>query len=473
MGREPISRRTVLRGIGVTMTLPLLEAMEPLTAFAGEKTGPAAGAAPVRMAVLYMPNGVHPKRWTPERTGADFALSPILEPLKNVKDDLLVLTELMNHHSTTGDGHYYKVAPFLTGTEITKTTGADVRVGGVSLDQLIASQIGNLTPLPSLELSVEAPWTFVDTNVGLTTLYGGHISWNTPTTPMAREINPQMAFDRLFRRKSSTTGASLRDRSVLDAVLNDARRLQRQVGQADRLKLNEYFEAVRSVERRITFDAARRQSEVMDDPILRAEIEKLGGRLKDYYAVPEGKRGIDHTEQVRLMMDIIALGFWSDSTRVSTFMFGNEVSGRNFAFLPGVNTSHHETSHHENRAEKMEMYYKINRWHMEQYAYLLEKLKSIKEGDRNLLDNSMILLGSGMRDGNAHSPYNLPIVLAGKGGNTIATGRHLTYAPRTPLCNLYVGMARRMGVTLDRFGDSTQELPGLSDPHYRGVTGPA
>lgn len=465
MGHNSLSRRTVLRGIGVTMTLPLLEAMEPLKALAA----PEKAKAPVRMAVMYMPNGVHPHRWTPAKTGREFELSPILEPLKNVKDDLLVLTELMNNHSTTGDGHYYKVAPFLTGTEITKTTGADVRVGAISLDQVIAQQIGNLTPLPSLELSVEAPWTFVDTNVGLTTLYGGHISWNTPTTPMAREINPQLAFDRLFRRKAGAGGATPHDKSVLDAVMGDAQRLQKQVGQADRLKLSEYFEAVRSVERRIAFDAVRRKSEVMDDPMLRTEIEKLGGHIKDYYSVPEGKRGIDHTEQVRLMMDIIALAFWSDSTRVSTFMFGVEVSGRNFSFLPGVNTGHHETSHHENRPEKMEMYYKINRWHMEQYAYLLEKLKSIKEGEGNLLDNSMIMIGSGMRDGNAHSPYNLPLLMAGKGGNTIATGRHIQYAEKTPLCNLYVGMARRMGVNLDRFGDSTGELAGLTDPTFKGI----
>jgi hypothetical protein len=448
------------------MCLPLLEAMEPLKAFAA---GQASGK-PVRFACLYMPNGVHPEMWTPKAVGAEFELSPILEPLAKVKSDLLVLTELMNHHSDTGDGHYYKVAPFLTGTEITRTTGSDVRCGAISLDQQIAQQIGNLTPLPSLELSIEAPWTFVDTNVGLTTLYGGHISWSTPTMPVAREVNPQMAFDRLFRRSAARKeGDAAGDRSVLDAVMEDAKRLQTRVGQADRLKLNEYYESVRSVERRIAFDAVRRKTEVMDDPAVRAEIDKLGGRIRDYYAVPEGKRGIDHTEQVHLMMDLMVLAFWTDSTRVATFMFGNEVSGKNFSFLPGVNGSHHEISHHSNEKDKLEQYKRINLWHTQQYAYLLERMKAIREGNGTLLDNSMVLFGSGMRDGNAHDPHNLPLLLAGRGGGTLATGRHLKYEKNTPLCNLYAGILSRMGTPASRFGDSTGELAGIADPAFKSV----
>ncbi len=466
-----LSRRTVLKGLGVSMCLPLLEAMQPLAALADtakdKKVRP-----PVRMAVLYMPNGVHPKAWTPAGNGSNFELSPILAPLSNVKSDLLVLTQLMNRQSIEGDGHYVKVAPFLTGTHITKTTGADLRCGGVSLDQIVAQRLGSLTPLPSLELSIEPVTGYVDANVGYTAIYGSHISWNTPTTPVTREINPQLAFDRLFRAQGSAgRGVSPRDASVLDAVLDDAKSLQSKIGTADKHKLNEYFDAVRSIETRIAFDAARRAGEYAGDPLARKEIERLGGRIRDYYKDPAhlSERGIDHTEQTRLMLDIMVLAFWTDSTRVATFMFGNEVSGKNFSFLPGVSGSHHEISHHSNEAAKLEQYQRINIWHTQQYAYMLEKMRGIKEGDGTLLDNSMVMLASGMRDGNAHSPYDLPILLAGRGGGTLATGRHLVYEAKTPLCNLYHAMLNRMGVPTAQFGDSTGELAGIADPRFQGV----
>lgn len=461
---DPISRRTILRGLGVTLALPWLESVQPRPARAAGQ-----GKPPMRFGFLYFANGVHPGAWTPTGAGREFALSEILAPLAPVKPDLLVLSELMNKNSIEGDGHYVKVAPILCGTAITKTTGRDLRSGGVSMDQLMAQHVGNLTPLPSIELAVEPPTTYVDTNVGFTALYGSHISWSTPTTPVSREINPQNAFDRLFRRAEGKHVTGPRDRSVLDAVMEDAAALKKRIAVSDRLKVDEYLDAVRSVEKRIAFDAARRRSTVQDEPLLRAEIDKLGGRIRDVYAVPAEKRGIDHTEQVRLMMDLIALAFWSDSTRVATFMFANEVSGRNFSFLEGVSGGHHEISHHENQAAKLEQYKRINRWHVAQYGYLLERLKSIREGDGTVLDNSMVMLGSGMRDGNAHSPYNLPLVMAGRAGGTLATGRHLAYDPKTPLCGLYVGMLRRMGVPVARFGDATEELPGLSDPNYAGV----
>jgi hypothetical protein len=426
-----------------------------------------------------MPNGVNPQAWTPQGSGGAFELSPILEPLAPLKRDVLVLTELMNKASIEGDGHYVKVAPFLTGTAITKTTGSDLRAGGVSIDQIVAQRIGNLTPLPSLELSIEPPTSYVDVNVGYTALYGSHISWSTPTTPVTREVNPQLAFDRLFRPRGGAGGrdraSSAEDASVLDAVLGDARRLRAKVGQADRLKLEEYFDAVRAVEKRIAFDAARRAGEYGGDPLARKEIERLGGRIRDYYAADPARlreRGIDHTEQVRLMLDILVLAFWTDSTRVATFMFGNEVSGKNFSFLPGVSGGHHQISHHENDKAKLEEYRKINVWHVEQYAYLLGRMKAIREGNGTLLDNSMVLFASGMKDGNAHSPYNLPVVLAGRGGGTIATGRHLAYEPRTPLCNLYRSLLARMGTPVRQLGDSTGELRGLADPAFRGVAAP-
>lgn len=459
----------MLKGVGAMMSLPLLEAMRPLTSLAAGKT---AAKYPVRMAVLYMPNGVHPGAWTPKTTGRDFELSPILSPLAKVKNDLLVLTELWNAAADTGDGHYVKTGGFLTGTTITRTTGSDVCSGGVSMDQIAAQRVGNLTPLPSLELGIEATHTFVDTNVGFTTLYGGHISWNTPTTPVAKEVNPQLAFDRLFRSNVDGHHANpAANASVLDLVLDDARRLQRKIGKADQLKLNEYLESVRAVEKRIEFEARRKAGEANADPLVAQEIDRLGGRIKDYYADPAkvSERRTNHTEHVRLMLDLMVLAFWSDSTRVSTFMFGNAVSGKNFSFLDGVKGGHHEISHHENNAAKMEQYQRINTWHLSQYAYMLEKMKAIKEGQGTLLDNSMILLGAGMRDGNAHSPKNLPIILAGRGGGTLATGRHLVYGKKTPLTNLYRSMLARVGAPVEKLADSTGELPGLADPNFKGV----
>ena len=467
MTHQPITRRTVLKGLGVTMCLPFLETLQPRTSRADTPR-----TAPVRMAALYMPNGVNPNAWTPEGTGTEFTLSPILAPLESLKSEILVLTHLMNRQSLEGDGHYVKVAPFLTGTHITKTTGSNLRCGGVSLDQVVAQHTGNLTPLPSLELSVEPVTSYVDTNVGYTALYGSHISWSTPTTPVTREINPQQAFDRLFRpADAGETAASANDKSILDAVLEDAKSLNAKIGQADRAKLQEYYESVRSVEKRIGADARRRAAAVQDDPKARQEIAKLGGRIRDYYKVPEGERGIDHTEQVRLMLDIIVLAFWTDSTRVATFMFGNEVSGKNFSFLPGVSGNHHEISHHQGAADKLEEYKRINIWHLQQYAYLLARMQAIREGAGTLLDNAMVMLGSGMKDGNAHDPHNLPIVLAGRGGGTLATGRHLAYAPQTPLCNLYRAMLSRMGTPTAGFGDSTEELHGLSDPAFKAAAG--
>jgi hypothetical protein len=459
-----VSRRTMLKGMGAMLSIPVLEAMAPAL-----RAGTTARKAPVRMAVLYMPNGINPNTWTPTAQGADFELSPALLPLSKVKGKLLVLTDLMNAATDTGDGHYVKTAAFLTGTTITRTTGSALRCGGVSMDQVAAAKLGNLTPLPSLELGIEPVTTGVDTNVGYTRLYGSHISWSTPVTPLAKEINPQLAFDRLFRSNVQDRGASAAEKSVVDLVMADAKRLQTRVGKADQAKLNEYLDAVRSVEKRIEFEAKRKKGEYSEDPLVRIEIDKLGNRIKDYYADPAraSERSGDHTEHVRLMLDLMVLAFWSDSTRVSTFMFGNAVSGKNFSFLEGVKGGHHQISHHENDKEKLEQYKRINAWHVAQTAYMLEKMDSLKEGESTLLDNSMVLFGAGMRDGNAHSPRNLPILLAGGGGGTIATGRHLVYPKNTPLCNLYRSMLTRMNCPVDSFSDSTEELPGLSDPEFK------
>ncbi|HWN95442.1 MAG TPA: DUF1552 domain-containing protein [Methylomirabilota bacterium] len=467
-----ISRRKMLKGVGVMMGLPLLEAMKPLTLFAGPAVGAAVKKHPVRMAFLYMANGVNPHTWAPKGVGSEFELSEALQPLAPLQKEIVVLQQLWNAGTNTGDGHYVKTAAWLTGTTITKTTGSNLRSGGVSIDQIAAQRLGNLTPLPSLELGIEPVTTGVDTNVGYTRLYGSHISWSTPTTPVAKEINPQLAFDRLFRSTlKDSKGVSPADSSVLDAVLEDAKRLRAHVGGKDREKLDEYFDSVRAVERRIEFDAKRRAEEYDGDSLARKEIDRLGGRIKDYYLDPADlrRRGVDHTEHVRLMLDIMALAFWTDSTRVSTLMFGNAVSGKGFSFLKGVGGGHHQISHHENKAENLEQYKLINIWHVQQYAYLLEKLRSIKEGEGTLLDNSMIVFGAGMHDGNRHDPHNLPIVVGGRGGGTIATGRNLVYEKNTPLCNLWRSMLTGVGSPVDKLADSTGELVGLNDPRFRGT----
>jgi len=465
MKTTPLSRRTLLKGLGATLCLPLLEAMRPTT-----RAATTANPSPVRLAVLYMPNGVCPGQWNPTGAGRAFELSPILQPLAPHKDELLVLRNLWNAASDTGDGHYVKTGGFLTGTTITRTTGSDLRSGAVSMDQVAAKRVGHLTPLPSLELGIDPPATGVDTNVGYTQLYGAHISWSTPTTPLTKEINPRAAFDRLFRSNTPGRAAeAAQDRSVIDLVLEDAKRLQKKLGTDDRQKLDEYLESVRSVEQRIAFDAQRQRETVRSDGLAERAVKELGARI-NAYADPArvSTRNGDHTEHVRIMLDLMVLGFWTDSTRVSTFMFGNAVSPRNFSFLDGVSGGFHEISHHKNDPEKMAQYQRINTWHYEQFAYMLGKMRAIREGGRTLLDNSMLLFGAGMHDGNAHDPHKLPIVVAGRGGGTLATGRALAYENNTPLTNLYVSMLRRMGTPVEKFADSTGELAGLGDAAFSG-----
>ncbi len=461
-----ISRRTMLKGMGVVMGLPLLEAMGPLTSFASapDRASSPSSKAPVRLGVIFMPNGVNASAWLPKGEGADFELSPTLQPLSRLKDQILVLTNLWNAASNTGDGHYVKVAGLLTGTTITRTTGSNLCSGGLSMDQVAAQRIGNLTRLPSLELGIEPVTTGVDTNVGFTRLYGSHISWRTPVTPLAKEINPRFAFDRLFRSDPKTGREnSGRDKSVLDLVLADAKRLRSEVGVDDRRKLDEYFESVRAVEKRIEFDAKRKADEYRSDPLAEKEIRKLGDRITDYYNDPAqaSERRVDHTDHVRLMLDIMFLAFWTDSTRISTFMFGNAVSSKNFSFLDGVKGGHHQISHHEDKPEKLEQYALINQWHVEQLAYLLGRMESVKEGEGTLLDHSMILFASGFRDGNRHDPHNLPLVLAGRAGGALQPGRHLVFDKNTPLSNLYCSMLDLMGTPVAKFADSTGELEGL------------
>lgn len=459
-----LSRRTALKGAGATLALPFLEAMQPLSAAAG----PNPEDAPVRMACLFMPNGVRQDRWTPTGSEDAMELSPILEPLESLKQDILVLSGLSNRGSFTGDGHYVKTSGWLTGTTITKTTGSNINCNGISMDQLAANRMGQQTRLPSIELGCEPTASGIDRNVNYTRLYASHIAWKKPTVPLPCEINPRVAFDRLFRNRTKNQTRTEDNQSVLDLVREDAQRLHRKLGQADQQKLGEYLESVREVERRIEQEAAQLEAGENLSPEMRKHMDVLDKRIskalgkanreEELHARPR----LDHREHVRLMMDLMVLAFWSDSTRVSTFMFGNAVSGRNFSFLDGVKGSHHHISHHNNRKSMLDQYQLINTWHVEQYAYMLNRLKELREGDGTLLDRAMVLFGSGLRDGHTHNPHDVPTIVAGAANGTLKTGRHLTFKRDTPLCGLYHGMLSRLGVPVDSFGDAQTELAGLA-----------
>ena len=448
-----IPRRTFLRGAGAALALPALDAMRPVRrALAIEGAGAVSGP-PVRFATLYFPNGAYMQNWIPEKDGADYVAPFSLTPLEKIRDDVLVLSGLDKIHSRNGDGHYAKTANFLTGFPINKTTGTAVNVGGASLDQFVAQKVGHLTPLPSLELAVDPVISGIDSAVGFTRLYGSYISWRSAGVPMAREINPRLAYQRLFGAKDGrglpVDDATSRDDSLnlLDMALEDAKSLRGRLGRDDQHKLDEYMDAVRTVEQRLAFHA---------EPDPRA-WRPTG--IPNHPDEPEATVPKDHQEHVRLMLDLITLAFWTDTTRLATFMFANSVSNKNFSqLIDGVSAGHHENSHHQNDAAKIEQYSKINRWHVEQFVYLCERMRNIREGERTLLDNTMILFGSGLSDGNAHSPDNVPILLGGRGGGAIQSGRHIRSEKNTSLCNLYVSVLERLGTPVPQFGDSTSAL---------------
>ncbi|MBX7104788.1 MAG: DUF1552 domain-containing protein [Gemmataceae bacterium] len=435
--RLPLNRRTFLRGTGVALGLPWLDAMAPR----GRASSP---TPPVRLACIFFPNGVWKPAWVPEQAGPEYALPFSLAPLAPVRDDVLVISNLDKKLSKGGDGHYAKTANFLTGLTVVKTTGREVSVGCASLDQMAAAAVGKETPIPSLELGTEPVISGIDSAVGFTRLYGSHISWRTANQPVAKEINPRLVYQRLFANKSASDPG---DRALLDLALEDARNLRRRVGRDDQNKLDEYMEAVRAVERRIEY-AAR------PDP---RDWKPESGPAPTPPGTPA-----DFREHIRIMLELMLLAFWTDSTRVASFMFANDVSPRNFSFIDGVKGGHHDTSHHENNPAKIEQYKLINRWHVQVFVDFLQKLKAVREGPGNLLDNSMILFGCGLSDGNSHDPNNLPILVAGRGRGAIRPGRHLSCPKQTPLCNLHLSLLQSMGVPATSFGDSTGPLAGLS-----------
>jgi hypothetical protein len=421
--------------------------MQSRSALASRAAAETSAARPKRIAALFFPNGVREDKWTPEGTGTDWELTPQLTPLAGLKDKVSVISGLWHQACNTGDGHYVKDAAWLTGTTITKTTGVNLNSGGVSMDQIAARKLGTETPLLSLELGVEPVRSGVDGVVGYTRVYGAHISWRTPTQPLAKEINPRLVFDRMTRVASGRPeGRS--NRPLLDLVGEDAARLRQTLGSSDRHRMDQYLDSVRSLEQRL-----ERAESSTGTP--------WESKVDFAQRTPPADDPKEHADRVKMMLDMIALAFESDVTRVSTFMFGNSVSTVNFSFLDGVNESHHETSHHQNKQEKLDQYEKISTWHVAQFAYLLNKLRAIPEGDSNVLDNSAILFGSALRDGNKHSPHDVPLLLAGNAGGALKSGLHVKLPNDSPMSNLLLTMLNSASVETSHFADSTGPIDSL------------
>jgi hypothetical protein len=357
--RRTLTRRTLLRGAGVTLGLPWLEAMMPTA-----RAQSSAAGNPVRMAMLYMPNGVNTAHWYPKGEGRDFELSSTLEPLADFRKQILVLSNLWNAGAKGGDGHYAKEAAILTCATIRKTPGIDI-ANATSMDQVAAQRLGGRTPLPSIELGVAPVAVGVDLAVGYTRIYGSHISWANASTPLPRELNPRAAYERLYRAGTAPAGNAARmDKLLLDNVLDDAKRLRGELGTGDAKRLDEYLAVVRSLEQRVEKSASGERRTWKTLKPLRLEEAPI-------------EQPSSHEEHCQLMLDLIATAFQSDTTRIATFMFGNAVSNVSFRFLDGVTMGHHDTSHHGKAEDKLRQYQIISRWHVEQYARLLRKLQSM------------------------------------------------------------------------------------------------
>jgi len=451
-----ISRRTLLRGAGAAVALPWLEAMVPVSAFAA-----GFGKPPVRLAFFYVPNGVVMANWRPPAAGELTELPSILKPLDPVKKNVLVLSDLEAAHCQSPvAGHEPSGGGFLVGAKCKHSE--EPEVGGISVDQLAAQRLGLKTPVDSLALGIDPG---IRGDHGYSGTYLSNISWRNKTTPAALELNPKQLYDRLFRgrppkrpdwsaaeaeSKPATKSDSV-EGSVLDLVREDARSLESRLGFSDRRKLEEYFEGLRSIERRIDGaskdDHSHHQDAFKDDS---GDLAKV--------IIPDG-RGIPSTygEHVTLMLDILTLAFQTDTTRVASFLFSYEKSGRAYPEIEAPGT-HHSTSHHLNKPENLAKLTNINTHHMDLFAKMLIRMSRIQEGDSTLLDNVAICYGSGLSDGNKHNHDNLPIVIAGGGGGAIKGGRHVVLGKKTPVCNLYLDLLARAGIPLPQFGDSTGPL---------------
>ena len=445
--RKHLSRRAMLRGAGAALALPLLDAMVPaLTALSQTAAAPARLR---RLGVFYVPNGMSMGYWWPRNEGPLAELPPTLQSLAALKDQVLLLGGLADKPADLmlgGGDHARSAGTFLTATTFKLTTGADV-YAATSMDQVAAQELGRQTQLTSLELGIESNAMLGTCDGGSSCAYTNTISWRNPTTPLPVERDPRAVFERLFGTSGSTDPAARvarlqRDRTIIDAVGAELKRLQQILGAGDRLKLSEYVDSVRDVERRIQTAAAQssRELPLVDEPA----------------GIPE-----DYATHAKLQMDLLALAYQTDLTRVSTFMLAKEVSGRAYPEI-GVSDSHHPLSHHQDESGKLERLHKINEYHFQQFAHLAAKLAATPDGDGTLLDHTVLLYGTGISDSNTHFHDDLPVAVVGGKGAGIRGGRYVRHADGTPISNLYVSLLDRLGVAVDAFGDSTGRIETLT-----------
>lgn len=435
--KKSLSRRTVLRGAGAAIALPLLDAMLP----AFVPLAKAAAKPRLRFGVVYTPNGAIMQELTPKTVGTGFEFTPILKPLEPFRDSLIVVTNLTRSHpgSQFGD-HAVSAAGFLTGVWPKRTEAEDV-LANTTIDQVVARQIGQDTPLPSLEVATEDFTGYVGgCSPGFSCAYLNTISWSTPSTPLPMEINPRAVFERLFGAAGTAAQRRARmekERSILDSVAVEASALGHSLGARDRARMTDYLDNLREIERRIQKQEARSATRVA------AELD-----------APDAPIGIPDSfdEHVALLFDLLAVAYQSDITRVFTFMMSRELSQRTYPQI-GVTEQHHSVSHHLNKPDKMAQVVKINTYYASMYAKFLEKLRSIPDGDGSLLDHSLIIYGAGMADSNVHATDPLPLIAIGGGAG--AGHRHIELPARTPVGNFWLDVADKFGNTMDRFGDST------------------
>jgi hypothetical protein len=446
--KKHIPRRAFLRGAGVALALPILDSMVP--AFAG--TANTAANPAVRMGFVYVPNGIIESSWLPKEVGSGFTFNNTMKGLEPFREQLLVLSNLAQINGRSlGDGggdHARAGASWLTGVHPKKTEGADIH-SGISADQIAARALGKKTQFGSLEIGVEAPSLAGGCDSGYSCAYTNTVSWSSPTTPNPMEVNPRTLFERLFGDGESTDAAArmaaMQDRgSLLDFVKGSLDRLQTRVGQGDRRKLTEYLDAIRDIERRI--QKAEQQNATMKMPHIDIPV-----------SAPE--EFVDHA---RLMMDLMVVAYQADLTRVVSFMLAREGSNRSYREI-GVSDGHHNCTHHQNEQDKIDKTIKINTHHVNQLAYLIDRMKNTPDGDGTLLDHSMIMYGSSINDGNRHTHTDLPLVLIGGAGGKLKGGRHVRYAEDTPLTNLLLSMLDKAGVPTEKLGDSTGQLQHLSE----------
>jgi hypothetical protein len=440
-------RRLFLRGVGVALALPWLESLPAFgeTPAAPAPTGPA--GPPLRLGIVFFSNGVEPAHWWAKGSGAQMELGPALQPMLPHREDMVFIRGLFNQSAFVSTSPHLGRMNLLSGAPI--SLDPDVIRAGTSMDQVIANSIGSQTAIPSLVLGVEPNELRLED--GLSMIYGSSLSWISPARPAAKEIYPARAFDRLV---GDGTGRVL-DRSILDAVRGESRSLETRVSRDDRQKLDEYFEGIRDIEKRIERASSEGRLEGWRPTLSKPDL-------------PRPKDGLPQEvpDHMRLMLDLIVLAFQMDKTRVATLMLNNDLSQMNFKFVEGVQGALHlDLTHNGRVADKEAMYLKTNQFHIAQFAYLTKRMKEIPEGDGTLLDNSILVMTSSLFDGDAHGAGQLPFLLTGKGGGSLKTGRILDYLDQgdenRKACSLHLSLMDRMGVTLDRFGDASTRLEDL------------